>query len=131
MNLQMQIITWKYLFGAGILGLIISSILIMIILYFLSSKLKQQKFSLRSQHILQVPRFGGIGLFWGFLGTLILLWWIPVEKPLIGLEFLSQNRLAGFCIGGLMAWALGFVDDVIDLRVRWKLAGRQIPARRG
>ena len=94
MNPQMQIINWKYLFGAGILGLILSSIMIMIILYFESSKLKQQKFSLRSQHIVQVPRFGGIGLCWGFLGTLMVLLWIPVEKPLIGLEFLPQNRLA-------------------------------------
>ena len=79
MSPQMQINTWKYLFGGGILGLILSSILIMIILYFVSSKLNQQKLSLRSQHIVQIPRFGGIGLFWGFLGTLMLLWWIPVE----------------------------------------------------
>jgi len=126
MNQQMQVITWKYLFGAGIMGLIFSSILIMIVLYFLSSKIKQQKFSLRSQHIVQVPRFGGIGLFWGFSATLIMLWWIPVEKPLIGLEFLPQNRLAGFCIGGLLAWGIGFVDDVIDLRARWKLVGQII-----
>jgi len=124
MNPQLQINTWKYLFGAGILGLILSSILIMIILYFVSSKIKQQKFSLRSQHIVQVPRFGGVGLFWGFFGTLMMLWWIQIEKPLIGLEFLPQNRLAGFCIGGLLAWGIGFIDDLIDLRTRWKLAGQ-------
>ncbi len=124
MNPQMQINTWKYLFGAGILGLILCSILIMIILYFASSKLKNQKFSLRSQHNVQIPFFGGIGLFWGFLGTLMLLWWIPVAEPQIGLEFLPQNRLAGFCIGGLLAWGIGFVDDLIDLRTRWKLAGQ-------
>jgi UDP-GlcNAc:undecaprenyl-phosphate GlcNAc-1-phosphate transferase len=55
-----------------------------------------------------------------------LLWWIPVEKQLIGLEYLPQNRLAGMCIGGLLAWGLGFVDDVIDLRARWKLTGQII-----
>jgi len=124
LNPDMQINTWKYLFGAGILGLIVSSILIMIILYFVSSKLKQQKISLRSQHIKQVPRFGGIGLFWGFLGTLMVLFWIPVEKPLIGLELLPQNRLVGICIGGLLAWGIGFIDDLIDLRTRWKLTGQ-------
>jgi len=124
MNPQIQINTWKYLFGAGVLGLILSSILIMIVLYFVSSRLKLQKFSLRYQHIKQVPRFGGIGLFWGFIGTLMLLWWIPTGKPLIGLEFLPQNRLAGFCIGGLLAWGIGFVDDLIDLRTRWKLLGQ-------
>ena len=121
----MQIDTWKYLFGAGVLGLILCSILIMIILYLVKSKLqKQRKLSLRDQHIEHVPRFGGIGLFWGFLGTLILIWWMPIEQQLIGLEFLPQNRLAGLCIGGMLAWGMGFADDVIDLRARWKLAGQ-------
>ena len=121
----MHINTWKFLFGGGILGLILSSILIMIILYLVNSKLqKQRKLSLRDQHFKHVPRFGGIGLFWGFLGTLILLWWMPIEQQLIGLEFLPQNRLAGLCIGGMLAWGIGFADDVIDLRARWKLAGQ-------
>jgi UDP-GlcNAc:undecaprenyl-phosphate GlcNAc-1-phosphate transferase len=99
----------------------------MITLYLVNSKLQQQrKLSLRDQNIEPVSRFGGIGLYWGFLGVLLLLWWIPVEKQLIGLEYLPQNRLAGMCIGGLLAWGLGFVDDVIDLRARWKLTGQII-----
>jgi len=127
MTPQMQINYWKYLFGAGIFGLILCSILIMITLYLVNSKLQQQrKPSLRDQNIEPVSRFGGIGLYWGFLGVLLLLWWIPVEKQLIGLEYLPQNRLAGMCIGGLLAWGLGFVDDVIDLRTRWKLTGQII-----
>jgi len=124
---QMQINFWKYLFGAGVFGLILCSILIMITLYLVNSKVQQQrKLSLRDQNIEPVSRFGGIGLYWGFLGVLLLLWWIPVEKQLIGLEYLPQNRLAGMCIGGLLAWGLGFVDDVIDLRARWKLTGQII-----
>ena len=127
MTPQMQINFWKYLFGAGVFGLILCSILIMITLYLVNSKLQQQrKLSLRDQNIEPVSRFGGIGLYWGFLGVLLLLWWIPVEKQLIGLEYLPQNRLAGMCIGGLLAWGLGFVDDVIDLRARWKLTGQII-----
>ena len=127
MTPQMQINFWKYLFGAGVFGLILCSILIMITLYLVNSKLQQQrKLSLRDQNIEPVSRFGGIGLFWGFLGVLLLLWWIPVEKQLIGLEYLPQNRLAGMCIGGLLAWGIGFVDDVIDLRARWKLTGQII-----
>ncbi len=127
MTPQMQINFWKYLFGAGVFGLILCSILIMITLYLVNSKqLQQRKLSLRDQNIEPVSRFGGIGLFWGFLGVLIFLWWIPVEKQLIGLEYLPQNRLAGMCIGGLLAWGLGFVDDVIDLRTRWKLTGQII-----
>ena len=127
MTPQMQINFWKYLFGAGVFGLILCSILIMITLFLVNSKLQQQrKLSLRDQNIEPVSRFGGIGLFWGFLGVLLLLWWIPVEKQLIGLEYLPQNRLAGMCIGGLLAWGIGFVDDVIDLRARWKLTGQII-----
>ena len=127
MTPQMQINFWKYLFGAGVFGLILCSILIMITLYLVNSKVQQQrKLSLRDQNIEPVSRFGGIGLYWGFLGVLLLLWWIPVEKQLIGLEYLPQNRLAGMCIGGLLAWGLGFVDDVIDLRARWKLTGQII-----
>ena len=127
MTPQMQINFWKYLFGAGVFGLILCSILIMITLFLVNSKLQQQrKLSLRDQNIEPVSRFGGIGLYWGFLGVLLLLWWIPVEKQLIGLEYLPQNRLAGMCIGGLLAWGIGFVDDVIDLRARWKLTGQII-----
>jgi len=127
MTPQTQINFWKYLFGAGVFGLILCSILIMITLYLVNSKqLQQRKLSLRDQNIEPVSHFGGIGLFWGFLGVLIFLWWIPVEKQLIGLEYLPQNRLAGMCIGGLLAWGLGFVDDVIDLRTRWKLTGQII-----
>jgi UDP-GlcNAc:undecaprenyl-phosphate GlcNAc-1-phosphate transferase len=127
MTPQMQINFWKYLFGAGVFGLILCSILIMITLYLVNSKVQQQrKLSLRDQNIEPVSRFGGIGLYWGFLGVLLLLWWIPVEKQLIGLEYLPQNRLAGMCIGGLLAWGLGFVDDVIDIRARWKLTGQII-----
>ncbi len=127
MTPQTLINFWKYLFGAGVFGLILCSILIMITLYLVNSKqLQQRKLSLRDQNIEPVSHFGGIGLFWGFLGVLIFLWWIPVEKQLIGLEYLPQNRLAGMCIGGLLAWGLGFVDDVIDLRARWKLTGQII-----
>ena len=127
MTPQMQINFWKYLFGAGVFGLILCSILIMITLYLVNSKLQQQrKLSLRDQNIEPVSRFGGIGLYWGFLGVMLLLWWIPVEKQLIGLEYLPQNRLAGMCTGGLLAWGLGFVDDVMDLRARWKLTGQII-----
>lgn len=127
MTAQMQINFWKYLFGAGVFGLILCSILIMITLFLVNSKLQQQrKLSLRDLNIEPISRFGGIGLFWGFLGVLILLWWIPVEKQLIGLEYLPQNRLAGMCIGGLLAWGIGFVDDVIDLSARWKLTGQII-----
>ncbi|MBT5086851.1 MAG: hypothetical protein HOM71_05110, partial [Deltaproteobacteria bacterium] len=127
MNTQLQIITWKYLFGGGVLGVIFSSILIMIILHLVSTnKQHQRKLSLRDQHTEQVSRLGGISLYWGFLGALILLWWLPIEQQSFGLKFLPQNRLAGLCFGGLLAWGLGFADDIVDIRTRSKLAGQLV-----
>jgi UDP-GlcNAc:undecaprenyl-phosphate/decaprenyl-phosphate GlcNAc-1-phosphate transferase len=127
MTPQITINLWKYLVGVGVFGLILCSILIMITLYLESSKRPQQrKFSLRDQNFEPVSRFGGIGLFWSFLGVLLLLWWLPLEQQLIGLEYLPQNRLTGLCVGGMLAWGLGFIDDVIDLRARWKLTGQII-----
>ena len=114
---------WKYLISGGLLGLLLSSVLMIIVLYRLSPKLQSRRLSsLRDQHIDPIPRYGGVALFWGFLGALLLVWWFPFLQRGLGLQFLSVNQLAGFCIGGFMAWALGFADDIFLLRARWKLA---------
>ena len=110
---------WKFLISGGILGLLLSSVLMMIVLYRLSPKLQSRRQrSLRDQHINPVPRYGGVALFWGFIGTLSLMWWIPFEQKGLGLQFLSENRLAGFFLGGLMGWGLGFADDILLIRAR-------------
>ena len=116
---------FKYLFGVGILGLILSSLIILIILNIINPKIEEmRKKSLRDQHNHNVSRLGGVGLFWGFFISLIFIWFIQVQQQSLSLELLQQNRLVGFCIGGLLAWLLGFVDDCIDLRARWKLVGQ-------
>ena len=63
---------------------------------------------MRDQHTEPVPRFGGIALFWGFVGTLFLLWWLPFEQHGLGLELSPENRLVGLCLGGLLSWEIGF-----------------------
>jgi UDP-GlcNAc:undecaprenyl-phosphate GlcNAc-1-phosphate transferase len=104
------------------LGLLLSSALLVIVIYRLSPRLQSRRqLSLRDQHINPVPRYGGIALFWGFFGALLLVWSLPFEQRGLGLQFLSVNQLAGFCIGGFMAWGLGFADDIFLLRARWKL----------
>lgn len=125
MILDIQIITWKYFFGAGILGLFLSTVIIIIVLKLANSNfLKQRKLALRDQHLEPVSRFGGIGLFWGFLGVIFIFWILPINNNFIGLENLPQDRLAGLCIGALFAWLLGLSDDLFNLRVRWKLLGQ-------
>ena len=71
-----------------------------------------------------MPRIGGVALFWGFAGALLLVWQLPFEQRGLGFQSLSENRFAGLCLGGLLAWGIGFADDIFQLRARWKLAGQ-------
>ena len=116
---------WKLLISGGMIGLILSSVLMMIVLYRLSPLLQSRRErSLRDQHREPVPRLGGVALFWGFAGALILVWQLPFEQRGLGFKLLSENRFAGLCLGGLLAWGIGFADDIFQLRARWKLAGQ-------
>ena len=116
---------WKLLISGGMIGLIMSSVLMMIVLYRLSPLLQSRRErSLRDQHREPVPRLGGVALFWGFAGALILVWQLPFEQRGLGFQLLSENRFAGLCLGGLLAWGIGFADDIFQLRARWKLAGQ-------
>ena len=113
---------WKILISGGMLGLLLSSVLMLIVLYRLSPRLQSRRQrSLRDQHINPIPRYGGIALFWGFLGALMLVVWLPFEQRGLDLHFFKDNRLFGLCLGGMFAWGLGFADDVLILRTRWKL----------
>ena len=116
---------WKLLISGGMIGLLASSVLVMIVLYRLSPLLqsRRQK-SLRDQHSEPVPRFGGIALFWGFTGALLLVWLLPFEQRGLGFQLLSENRFTGLCLGALLAWGIGFYDDLLQLRARWKLIGQ-------
>ena len=116
---------WKLLISGGMIGLILSSVLMMIVLYRLSPLLQSRRErSLRDQHREPVPRLGGVALFWGVAGALILVWQLPFEQRGLGFQLLSENRFAGLCLGGLLAWGIGFADDIFQLRARWKLAGQ-------
>ncbi len=111
--------------SGAMLGLILSSVLMMIVLYRLSPLLQSRRErSLRDQHREPVPRLGGVALFWGFAGALLLVWQLPFEQRGLGFQLLSENRFAGLCLGGLLAWGIGFADDIFQLRARWKLAGQ-------
>ena len=119
---MLPINTWKFLISGGMIGLLLCSVLMMIVLYRLSPKLQTRRLkSLRDQHIEAIPRYGGVAIFWGFLCALSLVWWFPYMEQGLGLQFLSVNKFVGFCVGGFLAWGLGFVDDIFLLRARWKL----------
>ena len=116
---------WKFLIGGGLVGLIVSSVVVMIVLYRLSPLLQSRRVrSIRDQHHEPVPRFGGVALFWGFAIALLLVWLLPFEQRGLGLQLLSENRFTGLCLGGFLAWGIGFFDDIFQPRARWKLAGQ-------
>ncbi len=120
---------WKLLISGGLIGLIVSSVLVMIVLYRLSPLLQSRRErSLRDQHRQLVSRFGGVALFWGFAFTLMIVWLLPFEQRGLGFQLLSENRFAVLCFGGLLAWIIGFCDDIFQLRARWKLAGQVVIA---
>ena len=92
-NWQQLVNTWKFLISGGMVGLLLSSVLMMIVLYRLSPKLQSRRLkSLRDQHIDTIPRYGGVALFWGFLGAFSLVWWFPFLQRGLGLQFLSVNQ---------------------------------------
>ena len=125
----MVINIWKFLLGGGMIGLLISSALMMIILHRLSPMLHSRRtISPRDLHIRPVPRYGGIALFWGFVGSVFVLWLLPFEEQKFDLESLPINRLFGLCFGGLIAWGIGFYDDLFNLRTLWKLVGQLVVA---
>ena len=60
---MLPINTWKFLISGGMVGLLLSSVLMMIVLYRLSPKLQSRRLSsLRDQHIDPIPRYGGVAL---------------------------------------------------------------------
>ena len=57
---------------------------------------------------------------------LALLIWLPVEKNGIDIKTLSYDRLTGLVLGSMLAWGLGFADDLWTIRARWKLIGQVV-----
>ena len=122
---EQTLIIWKFLLGGGMLGFFLSSALIQVILHWIAPMFKGGRtYSLRDQQIEQVSRFGGIALFWGFVGSLLILWWFPLKEYGLDLYELPQNRILGLCIGGFLIWGVGFADDLFNLHTFWKLTAQ-------
>ena len=116
---------WKLLITGALSGLVLGSILMMVVVYRLAPLLQSRRQrSLRDQHQMPIPRFGGVGMAWAFFGAVGLLVWLPFEERGLGLEMLPQSRLWGLLFGALLAWGIGFADDVWILRASWKLLGQ-------
>ena len=76
-----------------------------------------------------VPRAGGLAVAAGFLivATVFLVLneeagWVP--EPLT----ITSGDLIALLVGGAAAAILGAIDDLLDLRARWQLAGQLVLA---
>ena len=89
---------WKLLITGALSGLVLGSILMMVVVYRLAPLLQSRRQrSLRDQHQMPIPRFGGVGMAWAFFGAVGLLVWLPFEERGLGLEMLPQNRFGDCC----------------------------------
>jgi UDP-GlcNAc:undecaprenyl-phosphate/decaprenyl-phosphate GlcNAc-1-phosphate transferase len=84
----------------------------------------------RRVNVVPIPRGGGIAVATAFIAVALafiathdLGWLLPfrLEEPL-GSTLTSQ--LTALLVGGAAAAALGAIDDFLDLRARWQLAGQ-------
>jgi UDP-GlcNAc:undecaprenyl-phosphate GlcNAc-1-phosphate transferase len=85
----------------------------------------------RRVNLRPIPRGGGIAVAAAFLAVAIVAV-ILVDRRAIPALFIpvsvGPQELGALLIGGLAAAAIGFLDDVLQIRARWQLAGQLVVA---
>ena len=83
----------------------------------------------RRVNLTTIPRSGGLAVATAFLlvaaafvGLNAQAQWVPVPLTM------STADLVALFVGGALAAALGAIDDLLDLRARWQLAGQLLLA---
>ena len=121
--------SWKLIFASGALSLLLSTIIILFALKKLVPLFERiHQYRLRDQHDEPIPKIGGLGLMGSMFLTIVVLWNIPFDTEIPHFQTLNQGRFFGLIIGGLLAWSLGFVDDLFKISARWKLLGQFVLA---
>ena len=84
----------------------------------------------RRVNVVPIPRGGGIAVATAFIAVALVFiatrdlgWLLPfrIEEPL---GSTLTRQLTALLVGGAAAAALGAIDDFLDLRARWQLAGQ-------
>ena len=84
----------------------------------------------RRRHARPVPRAGGVAIAVGFGVAIVAFWLIDraAGHPFLIPDDVRSPRFTLTAFAALVGLAVGFLDDVFDLRARWQLLGHAIIA---
>jgi UDP-GlcNAc:undecaprenyl-phosphate/decaprenyl-phosphate GlcNAc-1-phosphate transferase len=81
----------------------------------------------RRVNVRPIPRAGGLAVFAAFMSVAIVVV-VMADRRLVGPIVIpgsvEPRELGALLIGGLVAAAVGFLDDVLQIRARWQLVGQ-------
>ena len=80
----------------------------------------------RKVHLLPVPRIGGIPIMLAFMGSVVILYLLPLQGGHVVAE--SMPRAWKFFPAVLTVFAVGLLDDIVGLKPWQKLAGEIVAA---
>ena len=111
----------KFLLFAGVLSGTFTCLSIFLILRHVAPLFKSRLPGLRDLHEENIPRLGGIGILFGLSLTFICFERLPLENRGFAMPSILDTKILLLCLGSFGACVLGFLDDIFNLRVLWKL----------
>jgi len=111
----------KFLLFAGVLSATFSWLSIPLILRYVAPFFKVRLAGLRDLHEENIPRLGGIGILFGLVCAIICFEWMPLANRGIEWDSILDTKILVLCLGSISVWVLGFLDDIVNLKARWKL----------
>jgi UDP-GlcNAc:undecaprenyl-phosphate GlcNAc-1-phosphate transferase len=114
-------------FGAGIIALLVNLALIPIILRISHKKGWYDSIDHRKIHTGEVPRLGGIGLFWSFFCSVVLVLSLSTMF-LPGFHLVFTTPLIFMFLGFALMHTIGLIDDFKNIPAGLKLVGQILAA---
>ena len=111
----------KFLLFAGVLSATFTWLSIPFILRHVAPFFKVRLAGLRDLHEENIPRLGGIGILFGLVCAIICFEWMPLANRGIEWASILDTKIIVLCLGSISVWVLGFLDDIVNLKARWKL----------
>src|SRR6478609_6359472 len=78
----------------------------------------------RDVHSLPIPRMGGVAVYAGFAGAVLM----ALQLPALGAAFVSSSEIVGVLAAGGLICLVGDLDDRFDMDAIAKLAGQILAA---